>query len=273
MPQRLWFPLTDVLPVAEHAVACDRHRITAAQVLAGTTLQPALIWTGTATHDILTSNGLPAWCTEHGGIHGAPARAWRHTATGRCGTARRPGHDTAYLPLGDPQLPDTVISTLRRAHQSGQHWVNLDINTDDGHLLTPHHLHLSASRDDLVPPGTTWSPATVTCADVGWAVYPALTADGYTTDLGFEIIRFHRATVERLAADLDAIHASPDRSSDPMPGEYPHLQFSGDTVIVLEGHDDGLQESLREVDRVHPDASGLYAIGAHTWTWRRTRNS
>src|SRR5215471_18976840 len=51
-----------------HAMACPAHRITTAQVRAGATPQPALIWTATGTDnlDTLSSNGVPVWYDEDG---------------------------------------------------------------------------------------------------------------------------------------------------------------------------------------------------------------
>lgn len=50
MSHRLWFRLA--LPLAEHAMACPVHRVTAAQALAGAALRPALVWAGTPLLDV-----------------------------------------------------------------------------------------------------------------------------------------------------------------------------------------------------------------------------
>jgi hypothetical protein len=74
-------------------------------------------------------------------------------------------------------------------------------------------------------------------------------------------------------ADLYAIHANPDRNSDPMPGEYPRLRLHGDlygnVLQIDEELDDGLTTRLRQVDLVHPDDDGHYSVGAYGWPWRR----
>jgi hypothetical protein len=68
-------------------MACPSHRLTTAQVRAGFPLRPALIWTAaTNEEDALSSNGIPAWYDEDGQDHAAPARTWKHRATGRRGS-------------------------------------------------------------------------------------------------------------------------------------------------------------------------------------------
>jgi hypothetical protein len=269
MSHRLWFRLDDVLPLAEHAMACPAHRITGAQALAGAALRPALVWTGTPVLDVLVSNGVPVWYGERSVTQAAEAHTWRHLTSGRYGTAQRPGYDTAYLPL-DTTTTDRppVIDVLRGARHTGRHWVTVDIDPAGRHLIGPDRVRVVEHRDQLIPPGGEWVPATVTSTAVAGASYPALVADGYTSDAGHELPRFDRATVEQMIADLDAVHANPDAGSDPMPGEYPHLRLTGDVLVVLEEHDDGAHVTYLEADRVHPDAEGRYAVGAYTWPWR-----
>ncbi|WP_435124428.1 hypothetical protein [Micromonospora tulbaghiae] len=267
---RLWLRLKDVLPLAEHAMACPAHRVTGAQTLAGAALRPALVWAGTPARDVLVSNGVPVWYGERGAPHAADAHTWRHTPTGRYGTAWRDGYDNAYLPLdaGAGQLP--VIDMLRRARHTGRHWVTVDIDPTDGHLIRPEQVRVAEYRTDLIPPDGEWMAATVTSTAVAGGSYPALLPDGYTSNAGHQLPRFDRPTVEQMIADLDGVHANPDRTSDPMPGEYPHLRFTGHVLVVFDEHDDGEHVTYRETDRVHPDAEGRYPLGAHTWPWQLT---
>jgi hypothetical protein len=269
MSHRLWFRLHDVLPLAEHAMACPAHRITGAQALTGAALRPALVWTGTPVLDVLVSNGVPVWYGERSVHHAAEAHTWRHINTGRYGTAQRPGYDTAYLPLDTNDLP-LVIDALRDARHTGRHWVTVDIDPADGHLIRPDRVRVVEHRNELIPADGEWAPATVTSTTVAGAAYPALIADGYTSDAGHELPRFDRATIEQMIADLDAVHASLDAGSDPMPGEYPHLRLTGDILVVLEEHDDGEHVTYLEADRIPPDAEGRYALGAYTWPWQLT---
>src|SRR5205807_6747509 len=87
-PTRLWWPLREVLPLAEHAMAAPGHQLTGAQVAAKAPTQPALIWTsqpndGSAPGgDWLSSNGTPGWYDEDGATHHAAACTWRPTVTG-----------------------------------------------------------------------------------------------------------------------------------------------------------------------------------------------
>ncbi|MGA8117736.1 MAG: hypothetical protein WCA46_29215 [Actinocatenispora sp.] len=281
MPHRLWFRLDDVLPLAEHALACPAHRITRAQVLAHAPLRPALVVAGTPPVQVLVSNGLPAWYSDRGAAHGVSTYTWRHTHD----TPQHHNHNhnhndsdsdsdqgTGYLPLGVTSGPGSVIGMLRDARHTGRHWVTIDLDPANGHLITPDHVQVTESRDNLAPADAHWIPATVTAQPVAHGTYPALVPDGYTTDVGFVIPRFDRATVEQIIADLAAIHTNPDMHRDPMPGEYPHLWFTGEVLIVLDEHDDGLTTTYHETDRVHPDLDGRYALGAYTWPWRRTRN-
>jgi hypothetical protein len=118
-------------------------------------------------------------------------------------------------------------------------------------------------RDQHVPADAMWVQATVTSTAVAGREYPALVADGYTTDAGFEVPCFDRPTAEQMVADLEQIH-----TTDVMPGEYPHLRLAGDVLLVIEERDDGQHSTHREVDQVHPDAQGHYRIGAYGWRWQ-----
>jgi hypothetical protein len=268
MSHRLWFRLDDVLPIAEHAMACFTHRITGAQAAALTPSGPALIWTSTAALDLLTSNGVPLWYGERGTIHAAEAHAWRDSS-GRYGTAWTDGYDSAYLPLTTHDSGDSpVLDVLRGARYSGHSWVTVDIDPADHHLIGADRVHVVACRDDLVPAGTTWTQATVTCHDVDELPYPALVAEGYTSDSGHLLTRFDKPTIARMAADLDAVHANPDSNSDPMPGEYPILRLNGDVLTVVEQHDNGHAETYRATDHISPDSDGYYPLGAYLWPWR-----
>ncbi|QGN49786.1 hypothetical protein GKC29_25140 [Micromonospora sp. WMMC415] len=268
MSYRLWFRLDDVLPLAEHAMACPAHRITGAQARGLAPLAPGLIWTGTSRRDVLVSNGLPGWYSKSGDVHAAEAGTWRHITTDRHGVAGRPDYFQAFLPLRAGQALGPVISMLRGARHTGRHWVTVDIDPADGHLIGPDRVRVVQHRDQLIPPDGGWALAMVTSRAVAGRVYPALVADGYTSDAGYQLPRFDRATVEQMIADLDAVHANPDRSTDPMPGEYPHLRLTGDVLVVFDEHDDGEHVTYRETDRVHPDPEGRYPLGAYTWPWQ-----
>lgn len=270
MSHRLWFRLDDVLPIAEHAMACFTHRLTGAQAAAIAPSGPALIWTSTAVLDVLTSNGVPLWYGERGTTHAAEAHTWRD-ASGRYGTAWTDDHDTAYLPLtthGGSTGP--VMDLLRGARYSGHSWVTVDIDPADGHLIGPDRVRVLPCRHDLVPAGASWSPTVVTCHDVADEPYPALIADGYTSDSGHLLARFDTQTVARMAADLDAVQVNPDRNSDPMPGEYPLLRLRGDVLTVIEEQSDAPIEAdyFRATDHLTPDGEGYYPLGAYLWPWR-----
>src|SRR5204863_3083972 len=104
-PTRLWWPLREVLPLAEHAMAASGHQLTGAQVAAKAPTQPALIWTSTPADgsalggDWLSSNGTPGWYDEEGATHHAAARTWRHRVTGVSGSPGQPDTAMGFLPL------------------------------------------------------------------------------------------------------------------------------------------------------------------------------
>jgi hypothetical protein len=273
MPHRLWFRLEHVLPLAEHAMACFDHRITRAQILAGAASGPALVWTNTPMRDVLTSNGLPGWYGEGGTRHAAEAFAWRDACAGY-GTAWTGDDTTAYLPLtlGDDS-PGPVVALLRVARITGNRWVTVDIDPADKQLIGTHRVHAVAGRHDLVPAGTRWIPAPVTCRDVAERPYPALVADGYTSDSGALLARFDKPTIQRMAADLDAVHGNPDSNSDPMPGEYPKLALRGAELFVLDDKDHHGELTWHTTDRLTPDADGYYPLGAYLWNWQLVSTS
>ncbi|MEV4511532.1 hypothetical protein AB0K00_21470 [Dactylosporangium sp. NPDC049525] len=273
MPSRLWFRLDDVVPLAEHAMACTAHARTEAQTRAAAPLRPALTWTGTATLDILQSNGVPAWYGHNGTVHAAEAHTWRHTATGRYGTVNIDGYHHAYMPLAGGDGPGPrPIDSIREARETGRHWMWVDIDPADTHHIDWTRIGFTASRDEHVPADTRWLPAHVTCDAVAGAVYRAQIPDGYTTDAGHLLPRFDCGTVVQIVADLDAVQANPDRTSDVMAGEYPWLYLYGDgrgnALQISKATDDGTATTIREVDLVVPDADGCYSVGAYGWPWR-----
>jgi len=265
MSTRAWFRLTDVQPLAEHAMACPDHRLTTPQVRAGGPLRPALDWTATGDGQDLSSNGVPVWYDEDGQEHAAQAWTWHHPATSRSGHPTRPSVDTAYLPLDLPTNHArgrlSVIDALRDGRHTGAHWLVIDLDAIDGHLIGPQAVRLLDHRDEIVPPEATWRAADVTAAAVGHCVYPALIADGYTVRGDDVLPRFERGTVDQMAADLAVVNVNS------MPGEIAVLRFDGDVLVVLFEHDDGVQTRQRETDRVYPDPSGFYSPGAYQWPW------
>jgi hypothetical protein len=278
MSSQAWFRLTEVQPIAEHAMACPSHRITTAQVLAGAPLQPALIWTatgsGTDNLDTLSSNGVPVWYDEDGQEHAAPTWTWQQrSAAGARGGSVQSGYGTAYLPLDSARNQLPIIDLLRDGRHTGRHWVAIDIDPTGRHVIRPDAVRLLDHRDEIAPPDATWRPATVTAAAVARGVYPALVATDYTVrgdNTGSVLARFDRHTVEQMVADLTAVHADTNPRTDPMPGEFAILRFDADVLQVLWEHDDGVDERLIEIDRVYPDDAGRYAVGAYLWPWLPT---
>jgi len=209
------------------------------------------------------------WYGADGTAHHAEAFTWRDPL-GRHGSDRPDDYLSGYLPLTDSRL----IDLLQRARKTGRTWVTVDIDPVDEHLIGTDRIHTVACRHDLVPAGTCWIPATVTCPDVDNRPYPALIADGYTSAAGALLARFDTATIRRISDDLALLHANPDRNSDPMPGEYPALQWRGSDLVVLDEQDTGEDVRWHISDRITADEHGLYPLGAYLWHWRlvsRTR--
>ena len=272
-PTRLWWPLREVLPLAEHAMAAPRHQLTGAQVAAKAPTQPALIWTSTPADgsalggDWLSSNGTPGWYDEEGVTHHAAARTWRHRVTGVSGSPGQPDPALGFLPLTYYSLAKGwrdrpgLIDVLRRGARNGAHWFAFDTSIIglDRFVVTDH-------RHDIAPPTARWVPAKVTSPILGDQRYPALIADGYTTGDGV-IARFDAATVSAMAEYLQDRHRDRDPHTDLMPGELPLLRFTNTAVAMSWSHDDGVREWWVEVDRTYPDHEGRHAIGAFHMCW------
>ncbi|WP_430788170.1 hypothetical protein [Actinoplanes sp. G11-F43] len=259
---RLWFHLDEVLPLAVHAVSTPRRGITAAGLLAGSPLLPALIWQAEPDGDTLTSNGLPGWYDRKGGEHAAHARRWQ-----RRGAASRMtvGDCCGLLPLrGVADTPLPLIDWLQQAHARGAHW--LSITPTRRPVIGPDQCDVSEQRGDLYPPATTWVEATVVCVPLtGSGSYPALVADGYHSNHGGGLLaRFDRATADQMIGDLR--QSRPEHR--PVPDAYPVLRWAGDRIEVYAEGIDGLP-GLRRHDVVGPDPDGRYPLGAHLWPWLR----
>ncbi|GAA4574313.1 hypothetical protein GCM10023176_41120 [Micromonospora coerulea] len=260
MSTRLWFRLEDVLPLAEHALACPTHRVTGAQGAAGGSNGPALTLTHTRTSGILRSKGVPVWRDAHGEQQTACSSSWHPTAP----CTPTPTVESAFLPLRHRGRDHRrLIDVLRAGRDLKHHWLVVRPRTRPGEVLGSDRLRVLDYRDDIAPTDTRWRPRLVTSPRIGDWGYPALVANGYTTSVGSLICRFDARTAHRMAARLDG----PWRS-DSMPGEHPRLRFDGDTLVLLEEHDTGDQIRLDVVDRCHPDRDGYYSIGAHLWFWQ-----
>ncbi len=262
---RLWWRLEDVVPLAEHAMACPTQARTTTQSRALAPDGPALTWTSNGGLDLLTSNGLPSWHHPNGAAHHAEASTWRHR-TGGYGTAWRDTYNTAHLPLLSASGRRDVIDVLRAAQHTGHHWVTVDIDPGDAHLIPAHRVAVATHRDQLVPAGACWKRGTVTSPVVGGNAYRAWVAADYRADSGATLARFDRATTRRMINDLDRLHHHPAV----MPGEYPLLRMDGDQVAILEEDEHGDTVTYREVDRIPPDTAGLYPLGAYLWPWQTT---
>ncbi|MEV6370109.1 hypothetical protein AB0L86_24800 [Micromonospora musae] len=259
MSSRLWFRVEDVLPLAEHALACPTHRLTRAQLAAGEHNTAALTLRRAGSEGQLGSNGVPVWHTPRGDEQVAYGGAWRPVG----GAVSEPDQHLC-LPLRHPD-PDGrhLIDVLRAGRAFDRTWLAIDTDTAPGPTLGAGRVELFDHRADIVPTGTRWRPAMVTSPQTGGRDYPALVADGYDAgDDGWLICRFDPHTVRQMVEHL----AGPWRAGT-MPGEYPLLRFDGTTVVLLEETDsaDGIRFGVD--DRCYPDRDGYYSIGVYRWLW------
>ncbi|MBQ1052726.1 hypothetical protein KBX50_30260 [Micromonospora sp. C51] len=266
MTRRLWWRVDQILPLAEHAATTIAHHRTRQQYAAGMPDQAALIWSHDADGDWLTSNGLPHWYAADGTAHRVRADTWTHTPTGATGNPIPAQDGHGFLPLRSGHLDGRrdLLDLLRFAHQQGMHWFGLHPDPTRDH--TNDRYRIADTRADITPPLATWTPATVTCRQVGDGHYRAMVAVDYTTCDGTGLLcRFPRFAVQRMATHLTDLHPSD------MPGEHPRLRFDGNLAIVEWEHDNGIDSRWIEDDRVPPDDNGCYAVGAYQWPWQLAR--
>ena len=278
---RLWFHLEEVLPIAEHAMACTNWRLII-EPDGGPYVQPALIWESTGGRELLSSNGEPGWYDENGRIHTAAARMAQYTAAGG-GGAPAAAAAIRFLPLGLPdsawgrrplkkisrclggrRFPDTLIARLRQGAARNAHWLAVD--PGPGH--NAERFWVVDHREGIVPDDAVWEPAYVTSPAVLSGQYPALIAQGYSAHgQGDVIARFDRPTVLRMITCLANVRARTNSDAVPLPGQVASLRFDRDALVVSWSYDDGEREVWGEIDRVHPDRDGFYAVGAYLWPW------
>jgi hypothetical protein len=259
VPHRLWWRVTDILPLAAHAAATARHAPFPGRQ--PTPLYPALVWTSDPNGNWLSSNGIPAWYAADGTGHRVRAETWSHPATGTTGNPAQTDPTDGFLPLLAEHLDGrrTLLALLEFASRHRVHWFGL--HPDPVATATTTRYRIAEHRGDLVPPDATWVPAMVTSAAVDGRAYPALIADGYTA-LDGVLARFPPDSLQTLIEEQREAFLSDDT------GTVVQLRQAGALLIVeRQEHDD---TGLRwvEEDRCHPDADGCYLVGAYQW--RRT---
>ncbi|MDG4751322.1 hypothetical protein O7630_10250 [Micromonospora sp. WMMD718] len=260
---KLWWRLSEVSPLAEHAV----HTPTVnnpAHLLRAPSAVAALIWEQDETgSETLRSNGSPGWHDETGQLHRAHALTWQHPASGTSGV-----HDHANphrnLVLLKVRRRDRsihpVIDTIRYGVKRKHHWFWIDTTR------MPYGYGTADHREEIVPPEATWIRSEVEAPALERLSYPAVIADGYVGADGV-LPRFTRDTVTGMITDLDELNSHPAT----MPGEFPTVAFHGDIAVISWQQHSLSDERVLEIDRCYPDAEGLYAIGAYQWTWSITR--
>jgi hypothetical protein len=256
-PLRAWFRLPDVHALAEHAAAAPTRAVGIVQRLTGSTGGPGLLWHATDTENNLTSNGFPQWYNRDGSKHTVEPMAWSHVS-GRSGLPTLATPTDGYLSLTRHYRDGrkTLLEKIRRARKAGLHWFAIDPNPDTNR--TDNRFHFSDHHEQVQPVNAHWVPATVSSEAVAWE-YDALVAEEYTVADGV-LARFTRPVVEQMEDHLAL------RAAVSMPGEYPELRFDGNVVVVF-WRDTNPDADLVQVERYHPDADGMYHVGAHLWTW------
>ncbi|NUR31261.1 MAG: hypothetical protein HOV83_36360 [Catenulispora sp.] len=259
---KTWWRLTDVSALAEHAMHTPTTN-TPLPLIGSTTAAPGLIWEQTDAGDqTLRSNGSPVWYDETGQPHRAYAYTWTHPATGRSGNHQHahPDGDLVLLEGHREGSVHSVIDTIRLGVESGHHWLWIDP------IGWPFPVGTADHRHEIVPADATWIRSEVEAAALDGLCYRAVIAEGYEGANGV-LPRFDRRTVDVIIADLDELHSHPAT----MPGEFPTVAFDGDIAVISWQQHSLSDERVLEIDRCHPDAEGLYAIGAYQWTWTVTR--
>jgi hypothetical protein len=259
---KTWWRLTEVSPLAEHAMHTPTTN-TPLPLIGSTTAAPGLIWEQNDTGDeTLRSNGSPVWHDENGQPHRAYAYTWTHPATGRSGTFHHAHpHGDLVLLEGHPEgSVRPVIDTIRLGVTSGHHWLWMDP------IRWPFPVGTADHRDEIVPADATWIDSEVQAAALDGLCYPAVIAEGYEGADGV-LPRFTRRTVAEIITDLADLNDNPDS----MPGEFPTVVFNGGIAVISWQQHSLSDERVLEIDRCYPDAEGLYALGAYQWTWTKTR--
>lgn len=264
MTHRLWWRVTDILPLAAHAAATAAHTPFPARKPSPLWMQtPALIWTSGPHGDWLSSNGDPVWYASDGTTHRVRAETWTHTATGRTGNPAQYDPTDGFLPLltEHPDGRRTLLDLLHFARRTEATWFGLDPDpaahdTNTRYLLADH-------RSDVLPPDATWLPATVTCAAVDGRCYPALIADGYTARDRGVLARFPSDALPPLIEQQHDAFLADDT------GTVAHLRRIGNVLIVERQVHDGTDLRWIEDDRCYADADGCFLIGGYQWRWVR----
>jgi hypothetical protein len=265
MSHRLWWRVTDILPLAAHADATARHIPFPGRQPSPWWMDcPALFWTSGPDGDWLSSNGSPLWYAADGSSHRVRAETWSHPATGTTGNPAQRDPADGFLPLLAEHHDGrrTLLDLLRFARRTEANWFGLDPDpathdTNTRYLITDH-------RGDLLPPDATWIPAIVTSTAVNSREYRALVADGYTALDGGVLVRFPPDTLRQLIDEQYEAFLDDDT------GTVAQLSQFGDLLIVQRQEHDGTDLHWIEDDRCYPDADGCYLVGAYQWRWTRT---
>lgn len=129
----LWFPLAEVLEIAEHAVAAPGHRQSITQYCDDQPGTAALVW---AKDDgtYLLSSGLPRQVSgdpeSQGGSRVAFAEGWGQGTGPELGATPVGGDDFAeFLPLLEPDEHGTTLIDMIRAHE-GTRWMVITTGAD-----------------------------------------------------------------------------------------------------------------------------------------------
>ncbi|MEV0003496.1 DUF3085 domain-containing protein [Micromonospora sp. NPDC050980] len=130
MALHLYFPLTDTLRLAEHAIAASEHAASLTEKEAGVPCPGALEW----VHDdgvYLMSNGLPRLTNPNrpGYSLTVHAHGWNPRLDGHRSDPDLGGDDfVEHLHLTEES--DPLIEDLRAAHAAGYQWLDLMVSAD-----------------------------------------------------------------------------------------------------------------------------------------------
>ncbi|MEV0297120.1 hypothetical protein [Nocardia sp. NPDC050710] len=124
----LWFPLAEVLPIAEHAIAAAEHSRPPYDEPTDAPPVPSLIWVkdeGT----YFRSNGIPAQLDPHreGHVVVSYALGWRESHIGLEDTAAGGDDFAEYLELTAPDDTGETLINLIREFTTQQGWLILTV--------------------------------------------------------------------------------------------------------------------------------------------------
>ncbi|AFU02802.1 hypothetical protein [Nocardia brasiliensis] len=139
----LWFRVSEVRPIAEHAVASTEHAQSLSQQLDNEPAQPSLMW---AKDDgcYLMSNGEPQQLTDPdnpaSGMKSAYAAGWGSGTRALLGQTLVGSNDfEEHLPLHEKLGGGATLIERIRAYEEADGWLVITVTTDSNQISFSSH--------------------------------------------------------------------------------------------------------------------------------------